>query len=246
MALALAVAAAGPVQAQIDYRSLDAGLPLRVADARVLERYAFELSMPWRLATGGGTAHTIAPELAYGFGRDWAAGLEADIVASGTASLDHASEVSAFVAFNPRRETPAGPALAVALAVARPLEGRATTRAGLTGRASRSVGRSRVHANAALTIGGDDAARWWTGLAWDVTLYRTSTLLGVELLAEDDPADGGARWSIGGGVRRQLTPTIVLVAGVRRALDRLPGATQLTLGLSHVFGVAALMPGRPR
>ncbi|MBL8960841.1 MAG: hypothetical protein JNJ98_13385, partial [Gemmatimonadetes bacterium] len=40
LALALLGAVAGPVRAQTDYYNLDAGRPLRVEDALVIERHA--------------------------------------------------------------------------------------------------------------------------------------------------------------------------------------------------------------
>jgi hypothetical protein len=45
-------------------------------------------------------------------------------------------------------------------------------------------------------------------------------------------------------MRRQLAPTLVLQAGIRRWLDGDPGANEITLGLSHAFAIAGLMPGR--
>lgn len=240
--------------AQIDYRNLDDGRPSRVTDAVAVERYAFELSLPWRFSSGrGSSAHTLAPALEYGIARNLVVGVDLELVADrgGAGAPIGESHAGLSLFYNARRETPGAPALSFELEVGQPTAASLLSDLGatLTGIATRSLGRSRWHANLAARVGGPDAEpdgaaepRWWAGLAWDYTLYRTSTLLVAELVAEDGP--GETRWAVGAGVRRQLTPTVVLHAGLARRLDRGPGTTSVTLGLSHAFAVAGLMPGR--
>jgi hypothetical protein len=49
------------------------------------------------------------------------------------------------------------------------------------------------------------------------------------------------------GARYQLTPTLVLDAGVGRRLRSRAGPDyDLTIGLSHAFGLSWLLPGRSR
>jgi len=238
------LAVAPPLAAQIDYRNLDRGRPFRVTDAVAVERYAFEVSLPWRFAAGGGErAHLLAPEIEYGIARNLVVGLDLELAAGGDALGESHAAVSLF--YNALRETPAAPAVSFALEIGQPTAASlfGDVAATLTGIASRSVGRSRLHANAAVTAGGDESA-WAAGFAWDYTLFRTSTLVGAELLAEDRRAGGDVRWGVGAGLRRQVSPTLVLQAGVRRWLHADPGASEITLGLSHAFAIAGLMPGR--
>jgi hypothetical protein len=247
VALLVALAPAGTLAAQIDYRNLDPGRPLRVTDAVAVEQYAFEASLPWRLATGGGgSAHVVAPEVGYGLARNLVVGLELELVADRSGSLPGESHAALSVFYNARRETVELPAISLAVevgqATAAPL-GRQVA-ATFTGIASRSLGRSRLHLNGSIApLAPDETGRWWAGLAWDYTLYRTSTLLAIEAIVEDRPARPGASVAVAAGLRRQLAPTLVIQGGVRRRLDADPGATELTVGFSHAFGIAALLPG---
>jgi hypothetical protein len=244
-ALLTTMALAPPLAAQIDYRNLDHGRPLRVTDAVAVERYAFEVSLPWRFATGGGaSAHVLVPEIEYGIARNLVVGIELELAADGDVLGESHAALSVF--YNALRETPGAPALSFNLEVGQPTAAAllSDVAATLTGIATRSIGRSRVHANVALTAGASDESSWFAGVALDHTLFRTSTLVGAELLAADRAATGGSRWALGAGLRRQLAPTLVLQAGIRRWLDGDPGANEITLGLSHAFAIAGLMPGR--
>jgi hypothetical protein len=66
-ALAITLIAAGfpPLAAQIDYRNLDDHRPVRTEDAYPIERYAFELLVPYEYenAPAGEARHAITPEL---------------------------------------------------------------------------------------------------------------------------------------------------------------------------------------
>src|SRR5438067_1610430 len=83
-ALALGLAG-GPVAlaAQIDYRNLEDHRPTRVEDAYPIERYGFELSLPYvfTAAPGSVRSHRLSPELEYGFARGAAAGLRLHFLA---------------------------------------------------------------------------------------------------------------------------------------------------------------------
>ncbi|MBM4187925.1 MAG: hypothetical protein FJ206_11525 [Gemmatimonadetes bacterium] len=226
--------------AQIDYRNLDDGRPNRVTDAQPVERYAFEVSLPYLFRRdGGASTHGVSPHLDFGAGRNLMVGLGVDIEQG---PQDEAS-LDASVFWNPRRETVGLPAVAMAAHLTTDFGAAALEVGALF---TRSLGRSRLHANGAARMtggrSGELAPDWWVGAAWDYTLLRSSTLLAVEMVAER-PAGLEVSWSIGGGLRRQLTPTLVGFAGGRQSLDG--GGTELTLGVSHAFAVASLMP-RPR
>lgn len=236
-------------QAQIDYRNLDDDRPTRVTDAVPIERYAFELSLPYRLGVGGGaTGHALAPRLEYGILRNVSAGLGLDLDLGGR--LGEATEGSASVVFNPRRETPGLPGLALAAEASGTAFDRISVTVGAL--ATRSVGRSRIHVNvfaAPLRPADRSAATepgWWAGIAWDRTLLRTSTLLVVDLSAEESVGGNDVDWHLGAGFRRQVTPTLVLHGGVARALGGAEQVTRVTVGLSHAFAIAGLMRRVPR
>jgi hypothetical protein len=67
--------------------------------------------------------------------------------------------------------------------------------------------------------------------------------LRTQRLVDGTPVEVNA----GIGARYQLSPTLVLDAGVARRLRSDVGPDyDLTVGLSHAFGLSWLMPGRAR
>src|SRR2546427_286377 len=185
-ALALGLAG-GPaaLAAQIDYRNLEDHRPTRVEDAYPIERYGFELSLPYvfTAAPGGVRSHGLSPELEYGFARGAAAGVRLDLLAHREPGVRDAGVASAgaFLLLNLVRELPALPALSLRLDAGAPLEdlGGSGGRVALGLLATRSVGRNRLHANAAWTVAAPERAAageivpcWWAGVALDHTLFR--------------------------------------------------------------------------
>jgi hypothetical protein len=67
-ALLVGLGVAGPLRAQIDYRNLDDERPLFSEDAYPIERYAFELLVPYRYEAeaGGERVHASVLELGSG------------------------------------------------------------------------------------------------------------------------------------------------------------------------------------
>lgn len=241
-ALLLLAGVAGPLSAQIDYRNLDGNRPSRVTDAYPVERYAFELSLPAELS-GSGAWH-VTPHLEYGIGRNMELGFAAELPVrgGGAAVLEFGG------LWNVRRETPSLPAISLMFEAGQPTGGArfgsdATVSVGML--ATRSFGRSRAHVNVALAPIRPDSAEagavWWAGLAWDYTLFRTSTLLVADLVAERPARGVPVEWSAGAGVRRQLHPTWVLHAGVSQWLEGGDVPTRFHIGVSHAFAVAGLM-----
>jgi hypothetical protein len=247
-ALCALPAAVAPLAAQTDYRNLDHGRPGRVADAYVVERYALELLAPlgsFASRKGGALEYGFTPEVEYGIARN----LQLGIGAALAVARDRPGRTAATVRaqYNLNTET-ALPALGLRLDAHLPLQ--SGSRAALEAAAllTRTAGPLRVHVNAA--YGSDDA--WWTGVALDRTLPLRSTLVAAELTASRDapgaPVDVAALL----GVRRQLTPTLVVDAGVGRGLRRGVGAEwQVTLGLTRAVAMgsgsgapAGAAPGR--
>ncbi len=241
-----------PAAAQIDYRNLDSGRPTAVEDAYPLERYAFDLSGGYRFVrTGPGRSQqTFEPELQYGLRRGLAVGIKAPWTDRGLAGL------RLFALFNIRTERPGLPGLALRLDGALPWgsEGGGGVASIFRLLATRSFGRNRLHLNAGIGVnrpavpaGAEPIPRWSAGLALDHTLIRSSTLLVGEITAERETGGASTAATAAFGLRRQMTPTVVLDAGlsfrVARGERSMPG---VTLGVSHSFGIAGLMPGGRR
>ncbi len=125
---------------------------------------------------------------------------------------------------------------------------------GVTGLATRSFGAARIHLNASVALdlpetagGADHPQRWWVGMAVDRTLIRSSTLLVGEATVGWVLRGAPLRYSVGGAIRRQVTPTLVADPGLGwEFASGKRTETSLTIGLSHSFGVAFLMPVRAR
>ncbi|MBA3895466.1 MAG: hypothetical protein H0X69_17585 [Gemmatimonadales bacterium] len=246
-----------PLAAQIDYRNLDEGRPVTTEDAYPVERYAFELVLPYVYENerGGGRTHLLIPELAYGVVPNMQVGVELPLVVLDRGGPGAGTDLGfagprLFALYNFNTETPTLPALAIRTDLALPLGDMAgdDVRMSLTGIATRGWGRTRAHFNAAVGLGGDGGVPavhgipdWAASVAVDRTFLRRSLIVIGELGAREHAGDG-TEVTVGLGARMQLTPTIVLDAGAERRLgDRGPDFG-LTFGLSHAFALAALMP----
>ena len=259
IALAGAAFVATPGAAQIDYRNLDDDRPTTVEDAWTIERYAFEFLAPWRAERHDRVwVHSIIPELAYGVAPGVHVGLKLPLAwrpgqAYGDVGL---SGVRAFGMMNILNETSALPALALRLDATAPVGGMGGDAVGLgvKGIATRSFGLNRLHANAGVAVVSPDQPalvealpRWFAGVAGDHTLLRSSMLLLGEVLVVEEAAEDPLELRFTLGVRRQVTPTLVLDAGFAQGwAEGVAPAYAFTAGLSHAFAWAALMPGGGR
>ncbi len=257
LAVVFAVAGATPAAAQIDYRNLDDHRPIRTEDAYPIERYAFEFLLPYDYENqrDGASLHVVAPEFAYGVARNTQVGLKLPF-----AVFDPGPDAEfgfggprLFGLYNFNTESPGLPALALRADLSLPWGDLAGDDAQLTLKAiaTRSWGLTRLHLNAAASVGADDRSPtveaepdWSVSLAADRTLFRQSLLLvgEVAVLAERNGAP--TEVTVGGGVRYQLTPTLVLDGGLNRRVTNAGPDIGITLGLSHPFAVAALLSGR--
>ncbi len=235
--------------AQTDYRHLDGGRPLRVGDAYPLERYAFEISLPWSVSReAGATGHELAPHLEFGAARNLVIGVETDVrLGGGPGRALRLHRLETGLLWNLKRETPSLPALSLTASVAVPGAGGPAHGAVAVGlAATRSFAAYRTHFNAATRLvapesaGGTVGPLWWAGVAVDRTLFRSSTLLVAELVTEREDPGAPLVWRAGAGARRQVAPTWVAYAGVNTGLESSHGFA-LNFGLSHLFGFADLM-----
>lgn len=241
--------------AQTDYYNTDAGRPVAVEDGSPIERRAFEIqAAPLRLerARPGVYAWGLEPEIAYGIlprtqiemGFPLAI-VDADVAgrSSGLAGI----ELSMLHALNVETSIPA---LAIAAEVLLPAGALGPERAyaSVKGIATRTYPWARFHVNAGYTFGkepdpsADDAqvelARWIAGVAVDRTFPLRSTLIIAELVARQPIHEvEDVEWSLGAGVRRQLTSRWAIDGGVGRRLTGATGAWYATVGTAFEFGL---------
>lgn len=249
-----------PLAAQIDYRNLDRERPVATEDAYPVERHAFELLLPLRSERerGGDRVYSLPLELEYGILDNAQLGLALPF-----AALDAEGEdtdwglaglgISGLYNFN--TEGPVLPALSLGADLALPVGSLAGDGARLSVQAiaTRSWGLTRAHVNLSRSFGSEDepgvefAPRWRYSLAVDRTLFRRSLLLVGELLTQRLVGGSPVEVNAAVGARYQLSPTIVLDFGLGRRLRSRAGPDyDLTVGFSHAFGLAWLMPGRAR
>lgn len=258
MALLSVVGGVVPAAAQTDYRNLDGERPTFIADAYPIERWAFELAMPWRFerTASGGSAHIFGAELSYGLFRNGQIGVELPVagVEQGLGTSWGLAGLRAFGLYNLTTESGAWPALSLRADLAMPVgaNGGDATRAGLQLLATRSFGAQRVHVNVSAAAGPDGGAaveslpRWSAGAAVDRTFIRESLLLIGELYALSEGSNEPDQAIASIGARWQLTPTLVVDGGVGRRLSSAGPDLTVTLGLSHDFAISALLPSVPR
>ncbi|HKU62477.1 MAG TPA: hypothetical protein VJQ44_14725 [Gemmatimonadales bacterium] len=255
-AAALAIFGAAPLAAQVDFRNLDEGRPVRTEDALPVDHYGLELTLPYTLeAEDEVRLHLTTPELVYGLRPGGEIGVSLPI-----AALDDIGGTTWAVAgarlFGLQTlayERPGAPALALRADLILPVGGFAGDDPvlALKAIATRSWGPLRAHLNASVTPTSDEPGpaaepEWSAGLAVDRTFFRSSVLLLGELGALEEPGADATEATVAAGARYQLTPTLVLDAGLRRRLGSAGPDLGLTLGLSHAFSLAALHPHPPR
>jgi hypothetical protein len=255
----------GPLAAQIDYRNLDEGRPVQTEDAYPVERHAFELVIPYEYENERGPVrtHLVAPELAYGIADNAMLGLSLPFAAvdggAGAETEWGFGGPRLFALYNFNTESPALPAVALRADASLPIGnlGGEETRWALTAIATRSWGRTRAHLNAAVGIGADEEAgenpavhaipAWRASAAVDRTFLRRSLLLISELSLREAGGEAATEISVAAGARLQVAPTLVIDAGIERRLTSRAGADiGLTLGLTHAFAIAGLMPAPVR
>ena len=242
-ALAL-VATALP--AQTDYRNLDDERPVRSEDAWALEFRAWEWMMPFHYArhTGRGEVE-FTPEVMWGAFPNGLVGLKLPFRASDRLGEAAAAGPRLFALLSLNAETPHAPGIALRADAILPGGGASGDGVLMVGKAiaTRTWGRLRTHANASLALGraedapeADAPGRWSASVAADWTMMRQSTLLIAELYTARPLGLSEQHWEVGLGFRRQMTPSLVLDAGVAHGL-RTGDGLALTMGFSRTFAL---------
>lgn len=258
VAVLLSVLAAGRARAQTDYRNLDDDRPVRTEDAYVTEHYAFEFTAPYRYERSAGTGtHMVIPELTWGLFRDTHLGLKLPFaVRDGVlASAAGLSGARLFAVHTLWTESAGLPAVAVRSDLILPVGAFAEERPSATFKAiaTRAFGRTRLHANAAFTVGrlgraayAEPAEKWWVSLAVDRTILRSSLMLVAESYLQRSRPGVPVELDTGAGLRWQWTTSTVIDLGAARRLRSTGPDLMLTVGLTHAFAIPAFMPGGAR
>ena len=245
----------GRAVAQTDYRNLDDDRPTSVEDAYPIERWAFELIAPWRYerTRDGSSRHAFVPELAYGLFRNGHVGIKLPL---GGESIEGdrtwgLSGVRVFGLYNFNTDGIRWPALSLRADVSLPAGdlGGGGSRLAIKAILTRSFGRQRVHLNGSFGFGsGQEAAaveplpRWSAGAAVDHSFIRESILLVAELTAKQTSSGDATEAHVTIGTRYQVAPTIVFDLGLARRVSSQGPDFAVTVGLSHAFATAGLMP----
>jgi len=252
--LAIGWPAAGA--AQLDFRNLDDGRPLWSEDAWPVERRALEILLSYSHQWGRfGSQHLSRPEIAWGVWDNLMVGAKLPLAIRPGPTGDRLGVAGpgAFLFYNLGAEGRRRPAVAIRAEGHLPIGEYAPNEGSLTikGVATRTLGRERLHLNAAWTpvgggstAGADSEGQWAGAVAVDRTLIRSSLLVAAELVARDGGTGQSAEFLAAVGVRRQVTPTLVLDLGLSRALGQEPGHRWgVTVGLSRSIGTGRVPQG---
>jgi hypothetical protein len=270
-AVLIMLAVAAPLAAQKDYYKLDKNRPTRISDAYTTERYAIDVKIaPLTLEReAGGVYHWgFDPEIAYGIlpRTSIEVGFPYAVIDAGSAGQQSGlAGIELSVFHNLNVETRTLPALGIRGDVVLPVGSLSGDRMypALTGIATRTFSWARFHVNGqyafgavpeesegplpggpddALNVTGEKVSRWLAGVAVD-RVFPLRALLVVgnvyarQPLHEDDPVE----WNVGGGVRYQVNPYLVVDSGLERRLTGDP-AWQFTVGAAYQFALRGLIP----
>jgi hypothetical protein len=246
------LAVAAPAAAQTDFYGLDKGRPLRVEDAYTAKRHAFELQFaPLTLAQDrtGALHYQPSLELKHGLlpGLELSAGWGLETLRRDGESSSGAAPVDLSALLNLWVEGATLPAAGLRATGHLATRDRHHSSLELRGIVTRTLGGPvRAHLNGAVVMSGEAPDAWWGGLALDWVLpFRHTLLLAEGWVATPSDDDADRTLHTAAGVRYQVSPVLVLDAGVGRGWSGGDAAQDwsLTLGLSREFGLRALIPG---
>jgi hypothetical protein len=248
------VAAAGGASAQTDYYNTDRGRPIRIEDAYPLEFRAVELqAAPLRIERGRGGVYrwAIEPELAVGIFPRTHIELGVPLAAvdgGGGRTRTGVAGLELSVLHNLNVET-AIPALAVSADARFPVGSLGPDRTYVTGTGilTRTFRWARIHLNGQYTLGDapesggnavEEASRWLAGAAIDKTFPLRALLLTAEVFAAQPiHADESREWTLGTGVRYQVSPRWAVDGGVGRRFTGADPSWYVTAGTAYAFGL---------
>ena len=251
-ALGLAAAPPAPAAAQEDFRAAELDRPIRVEDAYPIKFREWEFQSGVR-GTLGETERGLLGlvELKTGVFRNGQLGIE---IEGGIEEPDSGKAASGIEAASVHllyglvRETVAFPALALRLDASTPGAGdigHEGWQFGVTGVATRSLGRLRLHGNGGYRIAdgadGSDYGRFGIGMDYPVGLFSRALL--ADLYVEAPTSAESARVWAEVGTRLQVSNSSVVDLGLATRIDTWgtgDAHLEVVVGISRAFGVAGL------
>lgn len=255
LAGALVTLHAAVAPAQTDYRNLDDERPVRTEDAWPIERRAFEWMAPFRYARHSGRGELeFTPELMWGAFANGMVGAKLPVVTNDRLGEAALAGPRFFALLSLNAETRSLPGFALRADAILPGGDAAGAGTLVTTKAiaTRTWGRLRTHLNALVTIGeaadaptADAPGRWSATVAADWSFVRQSTLVIAELATERPLVGDVQQWEVAVGLRRQLTPSLVLDVGMARGVGGGAGPDlAFTAGISRSFSIGTPSPRR--
>ena len=248
-----AILSGSDATAQEDFRSLDAGRPLKVTDAypkKYLE-WEFQFGLQGGWAEGGQRSLEGLLELETGLFRNLeiGAGLQVATKNDGATTSTGLETLEVDALYNFKHEGWVWPAIAVQASAGAPTGGDLSQEDWVWGAdllLTRSFSnRLRIHVNGGYVVASeaDDDDFWRGGVAFDIPMGFTSRLIMGDVYAEIPVDTGPTRVWAELGTRIQITNLTVIDVGLSTRLDEWSdGAANVSLviGYSHVFGIGGL------
>jgi len=238
--------------AQEDFRSLDAGRPLKVTDAypkKYLElEFQFGLQGSW--TEGGRRLFEGVLQLEMGVLRNLEIGAGLQVATQNDSTTSGLESVEVEVLYNFRHEGWTWPGVAIQVSAEAPT-GSDLSRENWAWGADLLLTRSfanrlRIHVNGGYAVAsqadGDDY--WRGGVAFDIPMGFSSRLIMGDLYAEVPVGTGPTRAWAELGTRVQVSNLTVIDVGLATRLDEWNRGTanvKLVVGFSRVFGIGGLV-----
>ena len=248
-----AAALPAPIAAQEDFRAAELDRPTRVEDAYPIKFREWEFQSGLRGSLGEGDRGLVGVlEFKGGLFRNGQMGIEIEGGVerpSGDGTGGGIESASVHVLYGLARETVSLPGVAVRLDASTPgagAIGHDDWQLGVTGIATRSLGRLRMHGNGGYRIAGEpDGGDYWRfGLGADYPLGLFSRAILADLYVEAPVSGGRARVWAEIGTRLQVSNWSVLDLGLATRLDEWDEGNaniEIVVGVSRAFGIAGLM-----
>jgi len=240
--------------AQEDFRSLDAGRPLKVTDAypKKYREWEFQFGLEGGWMEGGQSSLAGLLELETGLFRNFeiGAGLHMAAEGEGGSTLKGLESLGVEALYNFRHEGWTWPAVAIQAGAEAPT-GSDLSREDWAWGADLLVTRSfanrvRMHVNGGYLVASEaDGGDYWRGgVAFDIPMGFSSRLIMGDLYAEVPVDAGPTRTWAELGTRIQISNLTVIDVGLASQLDewnRGGANIRLVLGFSRVFGIGGLV-----
>lgn len=255
-----------PLHAQADYYNTDQGRPLQLEDGYALRQNSLDLFVaPVSLLVSDGERSNWAasPGFVYGLLPRTQVGIAVPVRAQddGNSRSTSLAGVNLSALYNFNAETLSRPAFALRADVLVPAGrfGPDNVQTSVRGIGTRSFLWGRLHLNGQYTFGrrpsdAETAAerkthlaglgRWLGGIAVDHSFPLRAFLITAETYAaEGIDHDTRTTWHAAVGARKQLSPTLLLDAGVGRQFSGERRNWLITLGIARSMSVSGLIPG---